>query len=393
MSVKTELAEKILQSPQARYIYESVSPVYGDSYTALWLMQVIGMQLDDFQTWSEEYLLQVTPLTATWTINYWEMEYNLLPPADWTLEKRQQQLLAKMLYHAPLPSYKLEQIAENIAGIAVEVKENTAKNTFQIAIKGYAGAGKLKQIKKNIHGIKPAHLIFQLFTLLEYFIKQQMRTESNLALNSDYFARQYLCRSYINGGWLLNGSTLLNGTCEKQQQLKGDKQLDGGRFLDGRNRDLTCLNGEKPLNGDAYLIGHEIDCSQREWSPAYLTVVGELKPQVAVTGERFFMTGCFKQDVKIMAELVLNGDYFSRNVRYRQLDGSRFLDGRYTLDGESQTLDTELYPASLTISSDMAKTVAIETFLIIEKDLYYLDGTGTLDGSKRLDAEVIEMNL
>ena len=93
--------------------------------------------------------------------------------------------------------------------------------------------------------------------------------------------------------------------------------------------------------------------------------------------------------------LTLNGSLLLDCILVWQLflEGSCFLDGVYNLKGYINSYDTELYPASLTINSDMAQTVAIETFLIIEKDLYYLDGTGTLYGSKRLDAEVIEMNL
>ncbi len=123
----------------------------------------------------------------------------------------------------------------------------------------------------------------------------------------------------------------------RRRLLDGGCLLDGSSFLDSEYEGQRLLNGGWTLNGSGLLDGkHE--------------------------GQLF-------------------------------LDSSCFLDGVYNLKGYINNYDTELYPASLTVNSDMAQTVAIETFLTIEKDLYYLDGTGTLDGGKLLDAEVIEMNL
>lgn len=162
MSYKTDLMEQILTSKEAQTIIEYVSPVYGESYVGLWLFQVIGAQLDDMLNWSEDLYNQVTPQTATWTIEYWEKEYGIVPEADWTIEQRQQNIMSKMKYRAPMSPKKIEDLASAILGVPVEIEENTAKNTFTVYVRKNVTEEKFARAKQEIDNAKPAHLIYNI---------------------------------------------------------------------------------------------------------------------------------------------------------------------------------------------------------------------------------------
>ena len=163
MSYKTELMEQILTSKEAQTIIDYVSPIYGESYVGLWLFQVIGAQLDDMLKWSEELYNQVTPQTATWTIEYWEKEYSIVPEADWTIEQRQQNIISKMKYRGQMNPKKIEEIVSAIVGAPVEIEENTGKNTFSVYIRKNVSDEKVARAKQEIDNIKPAHLIYKMY--------------------------------------------------------------------------------------------------------------------------------------------------------------------------------------------------------------------------------------
>ena len=158
MSYRTEMVEQILTSQEAQIILEYLSPIYGESYVGLWLLQVIGMQLDKVSNWTAEYALQVTPQTATWTIGFWEKEYGIVPQDGWTLEQRRQNIVANMKFASPMTPKKLSEIASISAGVPVDIKENTGKNTFTVLVRRFTE--NFERTKKVIDEAKPAHLIY-----------------------------------------------------------------------------------------------------------------------------------------------------------------------------------------------------------------------------------------
>lgn len=158
MSYNTEMVEKIVTSEEGRRILEYLTPIYGNSYTALWLLQVIGAQLDKAKRWTAELALQVTPQTATWTIEFWEKEYGIVPEDNWTLEQRQKNVEQKMGFFAPVTPRKLEEVASAAAGVPVEIIENTGKNTFHVLVRRYVE--NFDRAIEIIEEAKPAHLIY-----------------------------------------------------------------------------------------------------------------------------------------------------------------------------------------------------------------------------------------
>jgi hypothetical protein len=124
MSRYTELANQILTSEYGRRIYEDVAEIYGESYTSLWMMQVIGLQLDKFRKFTKEFIYQVTPETATWTIDFWEKEYGLTYNPSLTLEQRRSRVMVKMMSRTAITPYRIEQIVKTATGAECKINEN-----------------------------------------------------------------------------------------------------------------------------------------------------------------------------------------------------------------------------------------------------------------------------
>ncbi len=152
--------EAILKSPQAQRIIDFVAPIYGESYTALWLFEVIGRALDDVAGYAATLQKQAVPDTATWTLPYWEKEYGITPDPAWTEEQRQKNILAKIKYVPPVNPQKLAEFASAAAGVPCRVIENVSKNTFRIEIDGNSRT--LERLQKIIEEAKPAHLIWSM---------------------------------------------------------------------------------------------------------------------------------------------------------------------------------------------------------------------------------------
>ncbi len=152
--------EEILRSPEAQRIIDFVAPIYGESYTALWLFEVIGRALDNVSGYAVSLQKQTIPYTATWTLPYWEKEYGVIPDPSWAEKQRQENILAKMKYVPPVNPKKLSEFASAAAGAPCKIIENVSKNTFQIEIDGWSGA--LERLKNVIEEAKPAHLIWSI---------------------------------------------------------------------------------------------------------------------------------------------------------------------------------------------------------------------------------------
>ncbi len=158
----TELTEKIITSDEARKILNHVSPIYGDSYVGLWLFQIIGSELDDIKLWSEELKLQTSIQTATWSLPYWEREYDITPDADWNVEQRRLAVISKMRYKAPMNPKKLSEIASVFSGVPVDIAENTGKNKFSVYVRKNISVFSFFKAKAAIDRAKPAHLIYDI---------------------------------------------------------------------------------------------------------------------------------------------------------------------------------------------------------------------------------------
>lgn len=156
----SELINKILKNEKAREILGWLPPVYSDAYVFLWLLQVIGVSIDDMESWALEYGKQAVPQTATWSIPYWEERYGILSNSSLTTQQRRNQIVNKRRTRAPMPPKKVEDIITNITNVPTKIKENTGKNQFIVDCIGYITPGMRRQVEKEIDRLKPSHLIY-----------------------------------------------------------------------------------------------------------------------------------------------------------------------------------------------------------------------------------------
>lgn len=158
----TELAEEILTSDCARQMYNYVSPIYGESYVGLWMFQVIGLELDRMMSYFEDIPNQLNPATATWLLPAWEKRYGITPGADWTIERRREAVISKRKFNAPITPVKLGEMLSSLAGVLVEVIENTGKNKFSVYVRDNIPVEKFAGAKEVTDEAKPAHLIYDI---------------------------------------------------------------------------------------------------------------------------------------------------------------------------------------------------------------------------------------
>lgn len=215
----TEKMDEILISPSARRIVPQLSPIYGDAYTALWLFNSVGIQLDEMGKWSDEFILQVTPQTVTWAIGYFEQDYGLESDDSLTLEERRTRLLIKIRTRAPMNPSRVEQLLSMLTGNTVTITENVHKNTFRISADGEMSDKIKKEFKDLLNEVKPAHVIYILriilrTTAVEHIIFDPIRLVVRASANT-----------WLMNPILLNGVKNLDGTWILDQQVRGHFEL------------------------------------------------------------------------------------------------------------------------------------------------------------------------
>lgn len=158
----TELMNQILTSPLAQKIVQNLPPRYGDAYAALWLFQIIGLELDEMYQWAMGVRDQVVPQTATWSLPLWEQLYGIIPDQSWPDERRRQNILNKMHERFAMNPKRAENILSVFAGADVRIKERTGKNQFTVCINSTPYLADLSSIMQRLDEIKPAHLIYDI---------------------------------------------------------------------------------------------------------------------------------------------------------------------------------------------------------------------------------------
>lgn len=163
MNQPTEMMRNILKNEIAQQIIDYVSPIYGESYVALWLYEAIGVALSEVCVLAEKLRDETNPMTTELLMDYWENEYKLHRNSSLTMEQRRDRLIHKIRDRAPGNPKRLAESVSGVLGVPVEIEERVAKNTFRVKI-----MGSVTDFDKLLHAIevldkkKPAHLIYEL---------------------------------------------------------------------------------------------------------------------------------------------------------------------------------------------------------------------------------------
>lgn len=184
MRYTTDLMKEILQSAEARKIVDYISPIYGESYIGLWLLEAIGTELDKAALWTEDILKQVSPDSATWSMYYYAQSYGVksdpdllkIPPGkpkedldqgvSAKLELTRQEVLNKLSERAPFYPGRIENMVLTLTGKEAKLAERAGENTFDLKFVGFVSALILQDLYKLLDQVKPAHLYANYLTKL-----------------------------------------------------------------------------------------------------------------------------------------------------------------------------------------------------------------------------------
>jgi uncharacterized protein YmfQ (DUF2313 family) len=149
----------ILTDELAQKIIDYVSPIYGNSYVGLWIFQAIGTALSDVYKLGNDLKQETNPLTSTLLLDYWEAHYGLTKDSSLTIEQRRNRIITKLKSRGSCnPARLAEAVSAALGGVEVEVKENVARNTFQVLV--LENVDSLDPAITVIERMKPAHLIY-----------------------------------------------------------------------------------------------------------------------------------------------------------------------------------------------------------------------------------------
>lgn len=161
MRYQTDLMRSILTSKTAQRMIDFISPIYGNSYVGLWILQAQGTILDYDCQLAEELRHETNPATATLLLDMWEDHYKLERGTGLTVEQRRARLVEKMRVRGACnPAKMAAAVSTALGGVAVEVIENVSKNKFRVKV--LEPVDSLEPAIKVIDRIKPAHLIYDI---------------------------------------------------------------------------------------------------------------------------------------------------------------------------------------------------------------------------------------
>ena len=243
-----DLVKEIITSPAAGRMLKTVTKdFYNDSYTGLWMFEVIGKEYDPMGEWAKNLRYETRPQTCTWSIGIWEFIYGLEPDETLTLEARRQRIISKRLSRPPLNPDRIAFMITEMTRSPVNIADPIAPYTFRVIIDEnentvFDSPAVIKTLRKK----KPSHLsldvIFNIliitFKNIFDFVFVDLKIGSIL---DETVSRNLAFKDFKFGVRGKNGNN-----------LSGKIKMDNLWILDGSVR----LDGSRKLN--AYLIEEDI---------------------------------------------------------------------------------------------------------------------------------------
>lgn len=167
----TKLKREIINNPTAEYILDNLSPVYGDGYVALNLINNLGLRMGNLIDLCKDLSKEGSPITATWSLDIWEDSLGLARNTSLSIDERRRRIMNLKVSRFSSNPYKLKRIIKDFAGLDAEIIENTARYTFTIKIFFDSNTNRidLDEAFNEINKVKHSHIIYnvQLFTEVE----------------------------------------------------------------------------------------------------------------------------------------------------------------------------------------------------------------------------------
>lgn len=177
--------DTIIQSPEAETFLGMVTKgFYSNSYTGLWIYEVIGREWDEMREWAEGLQNEIHPQTCTWSVPIWEWVYGIEPDETLPLAYRRQRILSKIVGVKPINPEVIRRGVTALIGGAdgeVEVNDFVGPYRFEVILHP-SGKNPLNYAKifTYIREIKPSHLAFEAAIETKVDITIEVDTSWNL---------------------------------------------------------------------------------------------------------------------------------------------------------------------------------------------------------------------
>ena len=177
--------DTIIQSPEAETFLGMVTKgFYSNSYTGLWIYEVIGREWDEMREWAEGLQDEIHPQTCTWSVPIWEWVYGIEPDETLPLAYRRQRILSKIVGVKPInPEVIRRGVTALIGGTDGEVEVNDFVEPYRFEVILHpSGKNPLNYAKifTYIREIKPSHLAFEAAIETKVDITIEVDTSWNL---------------------------------------------------------------------------------------------------------------------------------------------------------------------------------------------------------------------
>ena len=183
MKNPTDMMRSILTDKKAQEIIDYVSPIYGNSYVALWIYQAIGTVLGEVCSIADQLQYETNPATASLLLDYWEKHYGIQRDSTLTKEQRQLRITAKVQSRGPCsPTRLAAAVSAALGGVPVDITENVAKNTFQVNVRDAVDTTPAIAVLEQM---KPAHLLYQ----IQVGAKTEVTAEMKTAVATTFYER------------------------------------------------------------------------------------------------------------------------------------------------------------------------------------------------------------
>lgn len=318
-----------------------LSPFFREIYDYQVLMEVETAELGAAEKSLEQIKKNLYVQTCDdSTLKGYEQLLGIVRENRASLEHRRRMALSRMNQQLPYSLPKLKEILDAALGrqwyeldiqySAYELELDVIDQPYQV----------LKNIQAMVEEIIPAHLLYIFAGLYPTEIPMETSAAACLELASDFYARYNREFLYLDGSWLLDGAYFLNGYKEIERldlypaRLRVQEILQVSVEVGGRQQLISIVAGRP-----------EVQTEISFWSAVPVSVVvarEDANADLAVCENAWTTAG--------------NG---SRLRMSQQTDaGPEMLSG-----------------------------------LTVEKDLWYLDGSYLLDGTKLLDAQIFKYDI
>lgn len=158
----TDLEDKIITSAEAKTFLRMVTKgFYNQSYTGLWIFEVIGREWDELRAWAEGLKDEINPQTCTWSIGIWEWVYGIEPDDSLSLEYRRRRIFSRIWTLRPINPETIRRGVAGVIGESVEdvtVTDFVAPYTFEVFMRTHNNAVSDRAIMHYLNEVKPSHL-------------------------------------------------------------------------------------------------------------------------------------------------------------------------------------------------------------------------------------------